>query len=104
MTTVPAKPAFVYILDQVTENGVGVTYVGWTTDVERRLAQHNDGSGARFTRGRQWRLLHVESHPDQGEAMRREAELKRRRSLRAALVAQARASHRVCRSGGAVGG
>jgi putative endonuclease len=92
MTATPAKSAFVYILDQVTEDGIGVTYVGWTTDVERRLAQHNDGSGARFTRGRQWRLLHVEAHADQSEAMRREAELKRRRSLRAALIAQARST------------
>jgi hypothetical protein len=28
------------------------TYVGWTTDLDRRLAQHNAGTGARSTRGR----------------------------------------------------
>ena len=83
-------PAYVYILDQITQAGRGVTYVGWTIDVEQRLAKHNAGTGARFTRGRQWRLLHVERHPDQASAMRREAELKRRRSLRQKIVAVAR--------------
>ena len=42
---------FVYILGS---NGSGGprTYVGWTTDLDRRLAQHNAGTGARSTRGR----------------------------------------------------
>lgn len=80
--------AWVYILEQ---EGGGRTYVGWTTDPARRLACHNAGTGARFTRGRQWRLLHVEEHPDRSAAMRREAELKRKRALRAKIVAAARA-------------
>ena len=49
-----------------------LTYVGWTTDVERRLIQHNTGIGARTTRGRAWVLLHIEQlpHPPAGDEPR----------------------------------
>ena len=52
-------PSFVYVLGCQTP-GRCLTYVGWTTDVERRLAKHNSGTGARTTRGRVWVLLHTE--------------------------------------------
>jgi putative endonuclease len=38
------------------------TYVGWTIDLDRRLAQHNAGTGAHSTRGRSWTLIYVEGH------------------------------------------
>ena len=50
---------FVYVLGTRTETR-HLTYVGWTSDVARRLAQHNSGKGARATRGRTWVLLHSE--------------------------------------------
>ncbi len=64
-----------------------LTYVGWTLDVERRLAQHNAGTGARSTRGRQWVLLHVERFPTREAAMSREWHLKRDRKFRKSLTA-----------------
>ena len=64
-----------------------LTYVGWTLDVERRLAQHNAGTGARSTRGRQWVLLHVERFPTRAAAMSREWHLKRDRKFRKSLTA-----------------
>jgi predicted GIY-YIG superfamily endonuclease len=63
-----------------------LTYVGWTLDPERRLAEHNAGTGARSTRGRVWTLLHVEQWPSRQEAMRREWHLKRDRRLRKQLA------------------
>jgi putative endonuclease len=63
-----------------------LTYVGWTIDVWRRLAQHNSGKGARSTRGRQWVLLHSEWFPTRRQAMSREWHLKRDRSLRKKLA------------------
>jgi putative endonuclease len=66
-----------------------LTYVGWTTDVVRRLAQHNGGKGARTTRGRVWVLLHTESFRSRRAAMRREWYLKRDRRFRKALAAGA---------------
>ena len=43
--------AFVYVLGSF-EKGKCRTYVGWTDNIDRRLAAHNDGKGARSTRGR----------------------------------------------------
>ena len=61
------------------------TYVGWTTNLDKRLAAHNSGSGARSTCGRQWTLLYAESYRTRSEAMSREWQLKRERAFRARL-------------------
>jgi putative endonuclease len=78
-------PCFVYVLGS-TMRGRPLTYVGWTVDVEQRLAKHNAGTGARFTRGRRWVLLHSEKLPSKRAAMSREWHLKRDRKFRKALV------------------
>lgn len=77
---------FVYVLGCWGPRGMR-TYIGWTTDLDRRLAQHNAGAGAKFTRGRTWTLLYAERHASPGEAMSREWRLKRDRTFRAALRA-----------------
>jgi putative endonuclease len=78
-------PCFVYVLGAVTGTRI-LTYVGWTTDLPRRLRQHNDGTGARSTRGRQWVLLYSEPCDCKRSAMSREWHLKRDRSLRRRLA------------------
>ncbi|KRW93047.1 hypothetical protein SD51_01630 [Alicyclobacillus tengchongensis] len=56
----------------------GTLYTGYATDVLRRIAMHNEGRGAKYTRGRgPVRLLYVESYPDKGAALRREKSIKR---------------------------
>jgi putative endonuclease len=77
---------FVYILGTSTPRGP-ISYVGWTLDLERRLAQHNAGKGARTTRGRVWSLLHSESFETREDAMSREWHLKRDRKFRKELLA-----------------
>ncbi|MBT5047793.1 MAG: GIY-YIG nuclease family protein [Rhodospirillaceae bacterium] len=76
--------SFVYVLGSHGRGGWR-TYVGWTNDLERRLAKHNDGTGARSTRGRHWSLLYAEPHGSRQDAMSREWHLKRDRKFRAAL-------------------
>ncbi len=76
---------FAYVLGSCGRDGYR-TYVGWTTDLSRRLAQHNAGTGARSTRGRVWVLLHAERHATRSEAMSREWHLKRERRLRKRLA------------------
>lgn len=76
---------FVYVLGCDTPRGYR-TYVGWTLDVERRLAQHNAGTGAKSTRGRLWRIIYVEEFATRSEAMRREWHLKHDRKLRKQLA------------------
>lgn len=77
---------FVYVI--ASEDGGNYrTYVGWTTDLDRRLNQHNSGTGAKSTRGRRWALIYVERHDTRRAAMSREWHLKRDRKLRKMLVA-----------------
>lgn len=53
-------------------------YTGWTSDLEKRLRDHNEGRGAKYTRGRRpVRLAYCEEFETKEEAMRREWEIKR---------------------------
>ena len=55
----------------------GSYYTGYTTDVARRVDEHNAGEGAKYTRGRTpVTLRHVESYETRSAAMSREAEIK----------------------------
>jgi putative endonuclease len=76
---------YVYVLGTLANNR-HLTYVGWTDNVERRLAQHNAGKGARSTRGRCWVLLYTERCASKRHAMSREWHLKRDRALRKQLA------------------
>jgi putative endonuclease len=76
--------AYVYVLGCRAKRRC-LTYVGWTTDLDRRLAKHNSGTGARFTRGMQWVLLHSERFRTRRQAMSREWHLKRDRKFRKRL-------------------
>ncbi|WP_232686960.1 GIY-YIG nuclease family protein [Halobacterium zhouii] len=52
-------------------------YTGYTTDVQRRVAEHDAGDGAKYTRGRTpVELRHTESFESKSAAMRREHEIK----------------------------
>jgi putative endonuclease len=81
-------PCYVYILGSFGKGGYR-TYVGWTYDVDRRVLQHNSGTGARSTRGRTWTLLYVELHTTRSEAMSREWHLKRDRRFRRQFILSA---------------
>ena len=76
---------FVYIIASHSEAGWR-TYVGWTNDLDRRLAAHNAGTGARSTRGRHWVLQYAERHPTRNAAMSREWYLKRDRRFRKSVL------------------
>ncbi len=56
----------------------GSFYAGWTNDIEKRLAAHRSGEGAKYTRGRgPLRLIYLEVFDSKEEAMQREAQIKR---------------------------
>lgn len=76
--------AFVYML----RCKDGSLYTGWTNDLEHRLAMHNGGRGAKYTRGRgPLELVYSEELPDKEAALRRECAIKKlRREQKLALL------------------
>ena len=71
---------FVYMLKS---KGIKpVTYVGYTKDLKKRINLHNSGKGAKFTRGRKWKLIYKEKFKSKKEAISREYYIKSNRSLR----------------------
>jgi len=66
--------SFVYIIQCADDT----LYTGWTTDIEARIETHNQGNGAKYTRGRgPVKLVYSEAFEDKSTAMRREAEIKK---------------------------
>jgi len=52
-------------------------YAGYTNNVSKRVKVHNDGKGAKYTRGRTpVELVHVEGFPTKTEAMQAEYRFK----------------------------
>ena len=71
---------YVYMLKSI---GVkSVTYVGYTKNLKQRLFLHNKGKGAKFTRGRKWKLIYKEIFKTKKEAISREYYIKNNRSER----------------------
>ena len=59
-----------------------VTYVGYTNNLKKRINLHNAGKGAKFTRGRKWKLIFKEKFSSKNEAISREYYIKKNRTVR----------------------
>ena len=59
-----------------------VTYVGYTNNLKKRINLHNSGKGAKFTRGRKWKLIYKEKISTKNQAISREYYIKNNRELR----------------------
>tara|TARA_E500000178_G_scaffold55549_1_gene51869 strand:+ start:1897 stop:2145 length:249 start_codon:yes stop_codon:yes gene_type:complete len=71
---------YVYMLKSL---GIkSVTYVGYTKDLKTRIKLHNSGKGAKFTKGRKWKLIYKEVIKSKSKAISREYQLKKDRILR----------------------
>ena len=71
---------YVYMLKSLGK--VSVTYVGYTNNLKKRIDLHNNNKGAKFTRGRKWKLIYKEKINSKKEAISREYYIKRNRTLR----------------------
>ena len=67
---------FVYIIANFNNHKI-TTYVGWTNNLEKRLQLHNNGKGAKFTRGRKWILIFKKRMLSKKKAMKFEYKLKK---------------------------
>ena len=59
-----------------------ITYVGYTNNLKKRIKLHNTGKGAKFTRGRKWKLIYKENFNTKKQAISREYYIKKNRTLR----------------------
>lgn len=65
----------------------GTFYTGYTNDLEKRLATHNEGKGARYTRARRpCKLVYWEEFDTKQEAMHREYEIKHKYSRKEKVI------------------
>ena len=72
---------FVYILITSSKNRY-ISYVGYTSNIEKRINAHNSSKGAKFTKGRKWKLVFKKKFKTKSEAMKAEAKIKKDKKFR----------------------
>ncbi len=72
---------FVYLIVSKNKKKT-ISYVGYTNNVEKRLKNHNDSKGAKFTRGRKWKLIYFKNYYSKTKALKEEYKLKKNYYLR----------------------
>ena len=71
---------YVYML--ISKSDKPVSYIGYTNNLKKRIKLHNLGKGAKFTRGRKWKLIYKEKFRSKSKAILREYYIKKNRTLR----------------------
>ena len=66
----------------ISKSNKSISYVGYTKNLKNRIKLHNSGKGAKFTRGRKWKLIYKEKFNSKSKAISREYYIKRNRTLR----------------------
>ena len=72
---------YVYLIISKNKNSTK-SYVGYTNNIENRIKKHNDGKGAKSTRGRFWKIIFKKKFKKRSSAMRYEYFLKKNQKLR----------------------
>ena len=64
------------------------SYVGYTNNVENRIALHNRSKGAKCTRGKKWKLIYFKKYYNKSIAMKEEFKLKKNYKLRKQIISK----------------
>ena len=75
------KNYYVYLIATKINKKI-ISYVGYTSNVNKRLKLHNSSKGAKFTKGRKWKLLYKDIYKSKLLAMKNEYLLKKNYKLR----------------------
>ena len=76
---------FVYMI--ITKHkGKWISYVGYTNNITKRLDLHNTSKGAKFTKGKFWKIIYFEKYSNKVDAMKNEYKLKKNYKLRNKLI------------------
>ncbi|MEK9731775.1 MAG: GIY-YIG nuclease family protein [Pelagibacteraceae bacterium] len=71
---------YVYML--LSKDNLKHTYVGYTNNLIKRVKLHNTGNGAKFTRGRSWKVIYKKKFDKKSKAIKEEYNLKKNYKLR----------------------
>ena len=75
---------FVYMI--ITKHkGKWISYVGYTNNITKRLDLHNTSKGAKFTKGKFWKIIYFEKYSNKVDAMKNEYKLKKNYKLRSKI-------------------
>jgi putative endonuclease len=72
---------FVYLIITVFKDRI-ISYVGYTNNLNKRIKLHNSSKGAKFTRGKIWKLVYYKKFKTKSLAMKYESFLKKNRKIR----------------------
>ena len=72
---------YVYLIITKVKNKT-ISYVGYTNNLKNRIILHNKGKGAKFTKGKKWKLIYFKKYISKRIAMREEYILKKNYKLR----------------------
>ena len=75
---------FVYMILSK-HNDKWISYVGYTNNIQNRILQHNSSKGAKFTKGKKWKLVYIEKYQNKVDAMKNEYKLKKNYKLRSKI-------------------
>ena len=72
---------YVYLIISKVKNKT-ISYVGYTKNILNRIELHNKGKGAKFTKGKKWKLVYFKIYNSKKKAMSEEYKLKKNHKLR----------------------
>ena len=67
---------YVYLLLANTKDS-NISYVGYTNNLDKRLKKHNNSTGAKFTKGRKWKMIYTKKYRSRSMALKEEYKLKK---------------------------
>jgi putative endonuclease len=72
---------FVYLIITKNKDKI-ISYVGYTNNLNNRILLHNTSKGAKFTRGRYWKIIYFKKYKNRNIALKEEYKLKKDYNLR----------------------
>ena len=85
---------FVYLIISFANKPL-ISYVGYTKNIKKRLKLHNSSKGAKFTRGRKWKIIYKKSYNTKSEAMKNEYLLKKNIKKRFEIKQKYQKKHKI---------
>ena len=85
---------FVYLIISFANKPL-ISYVGYAKDIKKRLKLHNSSKGAKFTRGRKWKIIYKKSYNTKSEAMKNEYLLKKNKKKRFEIKQKYQKYHKI---------